>query len=198
MHPALTDTSQKVRQPFKAAGVSITCWFCSCSTSLGVNARLGRLADKTPHVRQSPQVAHRSERNPRKKDSESCPFCFYRSKEGDEVARKPEGCGEPCKGAPQPERGMGKTPQGLSPKNRRRSRPEPSEARLKCPLSLGRWGYDLRKNLLIALRNRKRKIACALRVFVASRGVRVKPGKGFGENPAGVVPIGLPSEAREA
>ncbi len=31
-------------------------------------------------------------------------------------------------------------------------------------------GYDLRKNLLIALCNRKRGIARALRVFAASRG----------------------------
>ncbi len=33
-------------------------------------------------------------------------------------------------------------------------------------------GYDLRKNLLIALCNQKRGIVCALRVFVASRGVK--------------------------
>ena len=54
------------------------------------------------------------------------------------------------------------TPQGVP------HRAERSEA--KSPLSLGRRGYDLRKNLLIALRNQKRGIARALIVFVASQG----------------------------
>ena len=114
--------------------------FCTLSAERQVKFRIKPFLKGLRGSRgQRPRVARRNGRNPRKKDSESCPFCFYRSKEGDEVARSRRGVGNPAGVPHSQKRGLGKNTQGLSPtKNRRRSRPEPSAARHDPPLLSGR------------------------------------------------------------